>query len=123
MLETTQAISAGEQAIANGKEVARSALAHAYYIRGEALSALGRQGEAETLYRSALNQLGMIAEPRRLAAIDLEARLYWRLGDIAQAMQLRRALEGRGYANRDFMAFWAEIDQGNTAQAAPYEGG
>lgn len=123
VLEATQAISAGEQAIANGKEVARSALAHAYYIRGEALSALGRQGEAETLYRSALNQLGMIAEPRRLAAIDLEARLYWRLGDIAQAMQLRRALEGRGYANRDFMVFWAEIDQGNTAQAAPYEGG
>ena len=123
VLETTQAISAGEQAIANGKEVARSALSHAYYVRGEALAALGRQGEAETMYRSALNQLGMMAEPRRLAVIDLESRLYWRLGDVAQAMRLRRALEARGYANFSFRAFWEEIDQGATAQASPYQGG
>jgi len=123
IVDTTQAISAGEQAIANGKEVARSALAHAYYVRGEALTALGRQGEAASMYRSVLSQLGMIAEPRRLAALDLEARAYWRLGDIAQAMQVRRALEARGYNNSAFQAFWAEIDQGNTAQAAPYQGG
>ena len=123
VLETTQAISAGEQAIGNGKEIARSALSNAYYVRGEALSALGRQGEAESMYRSALNQLGMIAEPRRLAVIDLESRLYWRLGDVAQAMRLRRALEARGYANLSFETFWSEIDQGATAQASPYQGG
>lgn len=123
VLETTQAISAGEQALANGREVARSAVSHAYYVRGEALSALGRQGEAESAYRSALSQLGMIAEPRRLAVIDLESRLYWRLGDVARAMRLRRALEARGYANFSFRAFWEEIDQGATAQAAPYQEG
>ena len=123
IVEATQAISAGEKSIANGKEIARSALANAYYVRGQALSALGRQGEAETMYRSALNQLGMIAEPRRLAAADLESRIYWRLGDIAQAMQVRRALEARGYASRGFTQFWDEIDQADTAQAAPYQGG
>ena len=123
VLETTQAISAGEQAIANGKEIARSSLSTAYFVRGEALSALGRQGEAETMYRTALNQLGMIAEPRPLAVIDLESRLYWRLGDVAQAMRLRRALEARGYANFSFRTFWADIDQGATAQASPYQGG
>ncbi|WP_440958945.1 hypothetical protein ACFELO_02215 [Oceanicaulis sp. LC35] len=117
VLETTQAISAGEQAIANGKEIARAALADAYYIRGEALNALGRQGEAQTMYRSALNQLGMIAEPKPLRAFDLESRLYWRLGDMAQAMQLRRSLEARGYESLAFRDFWLEVDQGLTAQA------
>ena len=119
VLETTQAISAGEQAIANGKEIARASLADAYYIRGEALNALGRQGEADTMYRSALNQLGMIGEPRPLRAFDLESRLYWRLGDMTQAMQLRRSLEARGYESLAFQQFWFEVDQGNTAQVAP----
>lgn len=123
VLETTQAISAGEQALANGREVARSAVAHAHYVRGEALSALGQQGEAESAYRSALSHLAMIAEPRRLAVIDLESRLYWRLGDVAQAMRVRRALEARGYATFSFQAFWEEIDQGATAQASPYQEG
>jgi tetratricopeptide (TPR) repeat protein len=123
VLESTQAISAGEQAIANGHEVARSALAHAYYIRGESLDALGQSGEADAMFRSALSQLGMIAEPRRVAALDLESRIYWRLGDVARAMQGRRALEARGYANISFQRFWEEVDRNGTAQAEPTQGG
>ena len=123
VLEATQAVSAGEQSVAAGFETARPYLAEASYVRAEALSALGQQGEADMMYRSALNQIALIAEPRPMSALDLEARIAWRMGDVSRALQVRQSLLELGYARRSFLAFWSEVDQANTAESGVSQGG
>ena len=75
------------------------------------------------MYRSALNQIALIAEPRPMPALDLEARIAWRMGDVSRALQVRQSLLELGYARRSFLAFWSEVDQANTAESGVSQGG
>ena len=123
VLDATQAVSTGEQSVAAGFETARPYLAQAYYVRAEALNALGQLDEANMMYRSALNQLGLMSAPRPMYSDELEARIAWKLGDVSRALEVRQSLQERGYARRSFLAFWSEIDQANTAETALSRGG
>lgn len=123
VLDATQAVSTGEQSVAAGFETARPYLAQAYFVRAEALSALGQLDEANMMYRSALNQLGLMNTPRPMYSDELEARIAWSLGDVSRALAVRQSLEERGYARRSFLAFWSEIDQANTVEAEFSQGG
>lgn len=81
------------------------------FYAGEALQALGRQGEAERQWRQALAELVQIEAPRDLRADDVYARVMFRLGETQEARAVARNLSSQGYARPDFIDFWNEPEQ------------
>lgn len=84
--------------------------AFARFYAGEALQAMGRPGEAEREWRSALSELAQFEPPRDLRADDVYARVQYRLGETSHARALYQSLLDRGYARPDFIAFWDAPD-------------
>lgn len=84
--------------------------AFARFYAGEALQGLGRRGEAEREWRSALAELAQFEPPRDLRADDVYARLQYRLGEAEEARMVYQSLLDRGYARPDSIAFWDEPD-------------
>lgn len=90
--------------------------AFAHFYAGEALLALGRQGDAEREWRRGLSEIEQIDPPRDLRADDVLGRLIYRLGDREEGRQRQQALIESGYARPDFIAFWAQSDDQLNAQ-------
>jgi tetratricopeptide (TPR) repeat protein len=84
--------------------------AFARFYAGEALFALGRQGDAEREWRRGLLEIEQIDPPRDLRADDVFARLRFRLGDREEGRRGQQALIDSGYARPDFIAFWSGVD-------------
>ncbi|WP_394692380.1 hypothetical protein [Hyphobacterium sp.] len=90
--------------------------AFAHFYAGEALLALGRQGDAEREWRRGLSEIEQIDPPRDLRADDVLGRLTYRLGDREEGRQRQQELIESGYARPDFVAFWAQSDDQLNAQ-------
>lgn len=89
-------------------EAARYAFfaAFANYYAGEAMMALGREGDAMRAWRRAHSQVLGLSAPRDLRADDVLSRVSYRLGDVSTAQSLRDQLSDAGYARPDHEAFW-----------------
>lgn len=116
LANAVSALAAMERHASEGRVFRRHYAAEARFYEGEALTALGRQSEAERAWRAGLAHLSELPEARDLRARALEAMLLARLGETVRAEAVRQAVIVAGYARPDFIAFWsAEPESGLAA--------
>lgn len=89
--------------------LARTMLAEATLVQGEALAAQGRYATANEAWAEAVRLCEAIpARPRAPRTIDTQARALLHLGRLDQATPLVEQLAALGYRNREFVALCKE---------------
>lgn len=122
LANAVSALAAMERHASEGRVFQRHYAAEARFYEGEALSALGRQNEAERAWRAGLAHLSELPEARDLRAHALEAMLLARLGETDRAEAVHQAVAASRYARPDFIEFWSdEPESGLAALAQAHE--
>ena len=98
-----------EKNIHKGQLFRKHYVAEALYVQGEALYAMGRQGEAKRAWAIGLEQFDDPLVTQSLRAKDTQAKLLWRLGKIKDANSIREKLVASGYARKESIPIWNDL--------------
>jgi len=107
-----------EKKVHKGQLYRKHYIAEALYVQGEALYAMGRQGEATRAWVIGLEQFNDPLIIQSLRAKDTQSKLLWRLGKIEDANSIREKLVASGYRRKESIPIWNDLGDTSSSIAS-----